>query len=334
MSGGENVILRASRAIVSALLLFSGPGAVAAEPEGELAHLLEAVVRVHAEIPTDARTAAYLGTQRDGSGVVIDDAGLIVTIGYLITEAMGAEITTADGKISRADVVGVDLVSGLGLLRAAEVLPVKPMPIGTAQELVEKTPVVVAGSGGIEAAQPAVVVSRRAFAGYWEYLLDDAIFTAPPHPAWSGAALLAPDGRLAGIGSLIVGDAKARLPGNMFVPIDRLTPVMGDPLALGRPSTPPRPWLGVNLQDLDGELVVGRVASEGPSDIAGIRHGDRVTAIDGPPVHDLVDFYRTLWRRGDAGITVKLTVTRQGEDHEIGVKTIDRYRYLKLDTTY
>ena len=135
-------------------------------------------------------------------------------------------------KISRADVVGVDLVSGLGLLRAAEVLPVKPMPIGTAHELVEKTPVVVAGSGGIEAAQPAVVVSRRAFAGYWEYLLDDAIFTAPLHPAWSGAALLAPDGRLAGIGSLFVGDAKARLPGNMFVPIDHLRPVMGDLLAL------------------------------------------------------------------------------------------------------
>jgi len=266
--------------------------------------------------------------------VVIDDAGLVVTNGYLITEAMGAEVTTGSGKVSRADIVGFDIGSGLGLLRAAERLAVKPLPIGTAKGLVEQTPVVIAGFGGPQAAQPAVVVSRRTFAGYWEYLLEDAIFTAPPHPAWSGAALLGPDGRLVGIGSLIVGDAQAELPGNMFVPIDRLTPVMGDPLALGRPSTPPRPWLGVNLQDLDGELVVGRVASEGPSDIAGIRHGDRVTAIDGAPVHDLVDFYRTLWRRGDAGITVKLTVTRQGEDHEIGVKTIDRYRYLKLDTTY
>jgi len=309
-------------------------GAVAAEPEDELAHRLEAVVRVHAEVPAEARTAAFLGTARDGSGVVIDDAGLVVTIGYLITEAMGAEVTTGSGKVSRADIVGFDIASGLGLLRAAEPLAVTPLSIGTAKGLAEQTPVVVAGFGGREAAQPAVVVSRRTFAGYWEYLLEDAIFTAPPHPAWSGAALLGPDGRLAGIGSLIVGDAEAGLPGNMFVPIDRLPPVMGDLLALGRPSTPPRPWLGVNLRELDGKLVVGRVASEGPSDTAGIRHDDRVTAIDGIPVHDLAEFYRTLWRRGDAGITVKLTVTRQGEDHEIEVKTINRYRYLKLDTTY
>jgi S1-C subfamily serine protease len=266
--------------------------------------------------------------------VVIDDAGLIVTIGYLITEAMGAEIRTVDGKISRADVVGLDLVSGLGLLRAAEVLPVKPMPIGTAQELAEKTPVVVAGSGGIEAAQPAVVVSRRAFAGYWEYLLDDAIFTAPPHPAWSGAALLAPDGRLAGIGSLIVGDAKAGLPGNMFVPIDHLRPVMGDLLALGRPSIPPRPWLGVNLEEFEGKLVVVRVALDGPGDRAGIHRGDLVTALDGTPVHDLADFYRSLWQRGEAGIAVRLSLARQGEERDVEVRTIDRYRYLRLETTY
>ena len=326
MSCGENVVLCASRAVVAALLLFSGPGAVAAGPEGELAYRLEAVVRVHAEIPTDARTAAYLGTERDGAGVVIDDAGLVVTIGYLITEAMGAEVTTGSGRVSRADVVGFDIASGLGLLRAAEPLAVKPIPIGTATALTEKTPVVVAASGGPEAVLPAVVVSRRDFVGYWEYLLDDAIFTAPPHPAWSGAALLGPDGKLAGIGSLVVSDAKADLPGNMFVPIDRLQPVMGDLLALGRPSAPSRPWLGVNLRELDGKLVVGRVALDGPSDKAGVRHGDRVTAIDGAPVHELADFYRTLWRHGDAGVTVRLGVARQGEEREIEVNTIDRYR--------
>ena len=334
MSDGENFVLCASRIVVAALLLFSGPGAVAGEPEGELAYLLGAVVRVHTEIPTGARTAAYLGTQRDGAGVVIDDAGLVVTIGYLITEAMGAEVTTGSGRVTRADIVGFDVASGIGLLRAAERLAVKPMPIGTAKGLAEETPVVVAGAGGPEAAQPAVVVSRRTFAGYWEYLLEDAIFTAPPHPAWSGAALLGPDGKLVGIGSLVVSDAKADLPGNMFVPIDRLAPVMGDLLTLGRPSAPSRPWLGVNLRELDGKLVVSRVASDGPSDKAGVRHGDQVTAIDGAPVHELADFYRTLWRRGDAGITVRLSLTRQGEEREIEVETIDRYRYFKLDTTY
>jgi S1-C subfamily serine protease len=329
-------ILRFAFGLIAALLLFAGPGAFAAEPAADPARRLEAVVRVHAEIPAEARTAGFLGTKRDGSGVVIDDAGLIVTIGYLITEAMAAEVTTATGKVSRADIVGFDIESGLGLLRAADPLEVKPMPIGTAEGLPEKTPVLIAGHGGPEAAQPAVVVSRRSFAGYWEYLLEDAIFTAPPYPAWSGAALIAPDGRLAGIGSLVVGDAAGEavaVPGNMFVPIERLRPVMGDLIALGRPSAR-RPWLGANLQDVDGKLVVRRVAPEGPADTAGLRHGDRVTAIDGTPVHDLAAFYRALWGRGDAGIRVKLTVTGQGEEREIEVKTIDRYRYLKLDTTY
>ena len=334
MSDRKNVVLCTLSAIIAALLLFGAPEAGAAEPEAELGHRLEAIVRVHAEIPSDARTAAYLGTQRDGAGVVIDDAGLVVTIGYLITEAMGAEVTTGSGRVSRADVVGFDIVSGLGLLRAAEPLAVKPMPIGTATTLAEKTPVVVSGFGGPEAALPAVVVSRRSFAGYWEYLLEDAIFTAPPHPAWSGAALLGPDGKLAGIGSLVVSDAKPDLPGNMFVPIDRLLPVMGDLLTLGRPSAQPRPWLGINLRELDGELVVGRVAPDGPSDRAGVHHGDRVTTIDGVAVHELADFYRTLWRHGAAGVTVSLGVTRQGEERQIEVKTIDRYRYFKLDTTY
>jgi S1-C subfamily serine protease len=320
--------------LASSFLLLTGSLAFAAEPAADPARWLEAVVRVHAEIPAEARTAAFLGTKRDGSGVVIDDAGLVVTIGYLITEAMAAEVTTASGKVSRADIVGFDIESGLGLLRAADPLEVKSMPIGTAKGLTEKTPVVVAGYGGLEAAQPAVVVSRRTFAGYWEYLLEDAVFTAPPYAAGSGAALMAPDGKLAGIGSLIVGDADGGLPGNMFVPIDRLPPVMGDLIALGRPSSMPRPWLGANLRDLDGKLVVRRVAPEGPADTAGVRHGDRVTAIDGSPVDDLAGFYRALWGRGVAGITVKLTVMRQGEERQIEVKTIDRYRYLKLDTTY
>ncbi|MGB9644260.1 MAG: S1C family serine protease [Stellaceae bacterium] len=319
--------------LASALLLVAGPHAVAAEPAADPARRLEAVVRVEAEIPAEARTASLLGTKRDGSGVVIDDAGLIVTIGYLITEAMAAEVTTAAGKASRAEIIGFDTESGLGLLRAVEPLEVKPMPIGTAKGLTEKTPVIVAGHGGAEAAQAAVVVSRRTFAGYWEYLLQDAIFTAPPAPAWSGAALIGPDGKLAGIGSLIVGDADGGFPGNMFVPIDRLQPVMGDLIALGRPSWA-RPWLGANLLDLDGQLVVRRVAPEGPAGAAGIQHGDRIVAIDGSEVRDLADFYRTLWGRGEAGITVELTVNRQGEQHEIGVKTIDRYRYLKLGTTY
>jgi S1-C subfamily serine protease len=162
------------------------PDAAAADSDTDPARRVEAVVRVQAEIPAEARTASFLGTKRDGSGVVIDDAGLIVTIGYLITEAMAAEVTTAAGKASRAEIIGFDTESGLGLLRAAEPLEVKPMPIGTAKGLAEKTPVIVAAHGGAEAAQAAVVVSRRTFVGYWEYLLEDA--SSPHHPIPRGAA--------------------------------------------------------------------------------------------------------------------------------------------------
>jgi len=325
-------LVRVAGQLVAALLLGESPALMAGEPAADAARQLEAVVALRAEIPAEARTASLLGTKRYGSGVVIDDAGLIVTIGYLITEAMAAEVTAA-GKTGRADVVGFDTESALGLLRAADPLAVKPLPIGTAQGLAEKTPVIIAGHGGVATAQLAVVVSRRTFAGYWEYLLEDAIFTAPPHPAWSGAALIAADGRLAGIGSLIVGDAADDAPGNMFVPIDRLRPIMGDLIALGRPARS-RPWIGANLQDFDGELVVQRVAPEGPAETAGIRHGDHVIGIDGFLVHDLADFYRALWDHGEPGITVKLTVNRDREQHEVGVKTIDRYRYLRLGTTY
>ena len=305
------------------------PRARAADPSS----LLDAVVGVHTEIPAEARTAAFLGRTRDGSGVLIDDAGLIVTIGYLITEAMAAEVTTVSGKVSRADIIGFDIASGLGLLRATDPLRVKPIALGSAKELAEKTPVVIAGHTGPGRAQPASVVSRRTFAGYWEYLLDDAVFTAPPVAAWSGAALIAPGGRLAGIGSLIVSDADGQSPGNMFVPIDLLLPVTGDLIALGRPSSA-RPWLGANMQDADGKIVVRRVAPEGPADRAGIQHGDRITAIDGSEVHDLAVLYRALWAQGEPGTIVRLSVRRGDEEREIEVKTIDRYRYLKLDTTY
>jgi S1-C subfamily serine protease len=324
---GKKPVARTSL-LVATLLLSAGPS-FAADP----AHWLDAVVRVRAEIPPEARTASFLGTKRQGSGVLIDGAGLIVTIGYLITEAMAAEVTTTSGTVSRADIVGFDIGSGLGLLRATDPLEVKPLPLGTANGLAEQAPVIVAGPGGAETVQAAVVVSRRTFAGYWEYLLEDAIFTAPPYSAWSGAALITLDGKLAGIGSLIVSAADAGHPGNMFVPIDKLRPIMGDLIAFGRPYSA-HPWLGANLQDVGSTLVVQRVAPEGPADRAGLHHGDQVTAIDGSPVHDLADLYRALWGRGEAGVTVKLTVTRQGEGRDIEVKTIDRYRYLKLNTTY
>ena len=298
--------------------------------------ILDAVIRIHAEVTPGARTSAYLGSARDGSGVLIDSDGLIVTIGYLVMEAMTIEVTAADGRKIPASLVGLDNDSGLALVRTALPLAARPLALGRSADLAERQIVLAAGSGGADAAQAARIVSRRPFAGYWEYLLDDAIFTAPPLLNWSGAALIGSDGRLLGIGSLIVPDARpgAAEPGNMFVPVDRLRASLADLLATGRPSTPPHPWLGINTQEIDGRLVVTRISDDGPAQHAGLSRGSIVVAIAGEKVRDLATFYRRLWAQGVPGVEVPLTVEDHGTSREITVKTMNRYDYLKLDTTY
>ncbi len=328
-----------ARCIVAllAILLGTAAGRAADElPVRLTPEILDSVVRVHAEVTPGARTAAYLGSEREGSGVLIDADGLVVTIGYLVTEALTIEITPANGKKVPATLVGLDSDSGLALVRTAVPPVVKPLSLGRSTDLTEGQVVLAAGFGGADSAQPARIVSRRLFAGYWEYLLEDAIFTAPPLLNWSGAALIGPDGKLLGIGSLIVNDAApgSSEPGNMFVPIDRLKASMADLLSSGRPATPPHPWLGINAQEIGGRLVVTRVSAESPAQRAGIVRGSVVTAVAGEKVGDLAAFYRKLWAQGPAGVEIPLTVEQNGASREISIKTMNRYDYLKLDTTY
>lgn len=333
---------RAAALLGLAILLFwrgAGIAADGANPgtaSGLTPQIFDAVVQLHAEVPAEARTAPYLGTERDGAGVVIDADGLIVTVAYLVTEAMAIEITPGKGKPVPAAIVGLDSDSGLALVRAARPLEAKPIALGRSSDLAEHQPVLIIGSGGPGAAQAATVVSRRLFAGYWEYLLEDAIFTVPPDLAWSGAALVGTDGKLLGVGSLIVRDAVAgtQMPGNMFVPIDRLKASLADLLSLGRPGTPPHPWLGINAQEIGGQLVITRVSHESPAQRAGLSRGSIVIAVAGKPVGDLAGFYREVWAQGAAGVEIPLTIRQDGAEREIRVKTMDRYKYLKLDTTY
>jgi serine protease Do len=318
---------------------FAAAAAAAAGPgiETKLSpQTLDAVVRIHAEVTPGARTAAYLGSEREGSGVVIDADGLVVTIGYLVTEAMAIDVTAGDGKTVPASLVGLDNDSGLALVRTALPLAVKPLLLGRSADLAERQIVLAAGFGGADAAQAARVVSRRTFAGYWEYLLEDAIFTTPPLENWSGAALIGADGKLLGIGSLVVRDAipGSAVAGNMFVPIDHLTASLADLLSTGRPGTPPRPWLGINAQEIDGRIVVTRVSAEGPAQRAGVARGSIVAAVAGERVDDLAGLYRKLWAQGAAGVEIPLTVEEGGARREITIKTMNRYDYLKLDTTY
>ena len=298
---------------------------------------LDAVVGVHATIPGDARTADILGTTRQGSGVVIDADGLVLTIGYLIMEAISAELVLPGGKTVPAEVVAYDYETGFGLLRAQSPLGIEPVPFGQSSELSEQSQVLVAGASGARPVIGAVVVSRREFAGYWEYLLPGAIFTSPPHTEFGGAALLGRDGHLLGIGSLIVGDAAGparQLPGNMFVPIDALKPILADLVATGRSKVPPRPWLGISSEEARGRLFVTRVSPEGPAAKAGLAQNDMVIAVDGQEVTGQADFYRKVWALGDAGIEVPLTVLTRNGLSEIKVISASRYDHLKLKPSY
>jgi S1-C subfamily serine protease len=309
----------------------------AAAQNAWIEELASAVVRIKTHINPEGRTIEGLGREREGSGVLIDSDGLVLTIGYLMVEAYAAEVVTNDGRTVPASVVGYDHESGFGLLRTFEPLKLKPMPLGKSSEVKERDPVLIASFGGAAMVAPAYVVAKREFAGSWEYMLDDALFTSPPHPAWSGAALISREGKLIGIGSLIVGDAVGggdKTPGNMFVPIDRLPPILADLIANGRIPGPGRPWLGLNAEELRGHLFVSRITPGGPADKAGVKRGDVIVGVKGEPPKNLADFYRKVWAQGNAGVSVALEVLQDSAVRRVEIKSINRLDHLKLKSTF
>jgi serine protease Do len=295
------------------------------------------VVQIKTHINPEGRTVEGLGREREGSGIVIDSDGLVLTIGYLMVEAYAAEIVDNSGRTVPANIVGYDHESGFGLLRSIEPLKLKPMLLGRSADIKEHDPVLVASFGGAAMVAAAYVVAKREFAGSWEYLLDEALFTAPPHPAWSGAALISRDGKLVGVGSLIVGDAAGagdKAPGNMFVPIDRLSPILGDLISAGRTTGPGRPWLGLNTDELRGRLFVSRVTPGGPAEKAGLRRGDVIVGVNGEPPKNLADFYRKVWAQGGAGVSIPLDVLQDSQVRRVDVTSANRLDHLKLKSTF
>ncbi len=296
----------------------------------DLDRALSSVVALQAHVPQDAFTAETLGVERVGNGVVIRE-DLVLTIGYLVTEAQSVELTTVNGRTVAGHVLGVDQATGFGLVQALEPLQAPALKLGDSRALTPGAPLVVAGAGGRAHAAAAKLVAREGFAGYWEYLLDAALFTAPAHPHWSGAALIGPGGELLGVGSLQLeaeGPGGKPRPMNMLVPIELLAPVL-DGLLTGRPDAPARPWLGVYVQEQDGRVVVLGLSTGGPADRAELRRGDAVLAVAGRPVDDLAGFYRAVWALGPAGVGAPLTLDREGDVFDVTVATADRRRFLK-----
>ncbi|MGC1301898.1 MAG: S1C family serine protease [Caulobacteraceae bacterium] len=291
---------------------------------------LSAVVGLEAEIPADAYTAEILGEARGGNGVLIDDSGLVLTIGYLVTEAERVRLHTRHGQVVDGHVLGIDQASGLGLVQAMDLLDVPSIKLGDSRHAGLRESVVVGGAGGRKRSVAAHIVARQEFAGYWEYLIEEAIFTTPAHPNWGGTALIGPAGDLLGIGSLQLQHQASGgrvLPLNMMVPIELLTPVY-DQLKAGK-RTQVRPWLGLFAQDHDNTVMIVGLAGEGPASRAGLREGDVVRSAAGMDLTNLADFYRSIWALGGPGAKVPLVVEREGDVFDLTVVSADRQDFLK-----
>ncbi|MDP6389553.1 MAG: S1C family serine protease [Alphaproteobacteria bacterium] len=293
---------------------------------------LSSVLSLRTSIPDDAFTAGTLGTERGGSGALIREDGLVLTIGYLITEAESIWLFDSNNRAVPAHTVGYDQESGFGLVQALQPLDLPALELGNSGNLRTGDPVVMAGCGGRAHAVSSQIVARREFAGYWEYLLDNAIFTAPPHPLWGGAALIGADGTLRGIGSLFVQQAReggTPIDVNMVVPIDLLKPIMAELLQFGRTRKPPRPWLGMLTTEVDDRIVVAGVVDGGPAQDADIQLGDIILGIGGKQVADMASMFRHVWSMGEAGVEIPLDLQREGDAFQIHVRSISRSDRLK-----
>ncbi len=292
---------------------------------------LKSIVTVQSSIPGDAFTAETLGEQRSGSGVVIRESGLVLTIGYLIMEAESVWLSDAEGRVTPGHALAVDGETGFGLVQALGPLDCPALELGRSSETKLGDPVTIAAGAGTKPVR-AMVVGKQEFAGYWEYFLDEAIFTSPAHPFWGGAGAIDQNGRLIGVGSLHVEQLTAKSGPrdvNMIVPIDLLSPILDDLLAYGRVNRPARPWLGVFSAENGDEIIVASVAENGPAAAAGLRRGDVLASVGGSETEGLGDFYRKVWARGPAGVEIPIEIMRDGRPIGLRIQSADRSSFLK-----
>jgi S1-C subfamily serine protease len=309
----------------------------AADYPYDLERALSAVVGIRSIIPSDAFTAETLGTERAGNGVLIRSNGLVLTIGYLIAEAESVWLTLHDGRAVAGHVLAYDYDTGFGLVQALARLDAPALELGDSSSVSLGERIVVAGAGGRAHSVAARVVAKQEFAGYWEYVIDQAMFTSPAHPNWGGTAIIGAKGDLVGIGSLQLargdsedeeGEGEAE-PLNMVVPTDLLKPNLETLLTRGRIDRPARPWLGLYATEIEDRIVVIGLAGRGPAQRADLQTGDIIVSVAGQDVSDLADFFRTVWRVGNAGVEIPLTIYRDGRTFDVSVRSADRAQFLK-----
>ena len=315
-------------AIILNLLIMGDAGYAQKQPD----EILKAVVKVRAVIPDSAMTAPLLGTEREGNGILIDPDGYILTIGYLILESKTVEVIGPENKVVEAQFVAYDYDTGFGLIRADKLRDVMPLELGSSSGLKQGDPALVAGHTGSEDVVGVRVVQRGEFVGYWEYMLENAIYTTPPYQNFAGAALIGSDGALLGIGSIYTRLAVAgfgSIPANMFVPIDLVKPILDDLKSAGRSRQPQRPWLGVFTEESHGRIFITGLTPGGPGEKSRLQAGDIILKVNRQPVTGQADFYRKVWALGSAGVKVPVSILREAEIKEITLSSIDRYQLFE-----
>ena len=320
------------RLIIATILMHLSIMAAAGYAQQQAEEILKAVVKIRAVIPDDALTAQFLGTEREGNGILIDSDGYILTIGYLILESRTVEIIDAEDKVVEAKYVGYDYDTGFGLIQADKLLNVEPLKLGSSSGLKQGDPALVAGHKGSEDVVGVRVVQRGEFVGYWEYLLGNAIYTTPPYQNFAGAALIGADGSLMGIGSIYTRIPVAgfgSIPANMFVPVDLLKPILEDLKTTGKSRRPSKPWLGVFTEETHGRIFITRLTPGGPGEKSDLQAGDIILKVNKQPVSGQADFYRKVWALGNAGVKVPISILRETDIKDVTLDSIDRYSLFK-----
>jgi len=294
--------------------------------EEDILNIYKSVVKIDSIIPPEARTAQSLGTVRGGNGVVIDDKH-ILTIGYIVVEAETITITLPDGKKFPGELIGYDHTTGFGILRTIIQSDLTPLKIGDSDQLTKEDFLYVLPY--LTEGRPSAVkmVSRRSFAGWWEYFLDKPIYTYPANSSFAGSALINEYGEVLGIGSLYVGDAAATgisSPGNMFVPINDLKPILDDLIENGRRTKDIKPYMGLTSSDNTGEVKITRVNDNGPAAKAGFSVNDTILAVNNEKINNIEDFYKVVWSFGGPGTKLQFDIERNQKKLNIELTTMDR----------